>query len=501
MTSAVRQLAALLALRWQMARAPGLRFGIVLGGLFVLWLLTLVLGSGEGLDEPTLATAIELAPGAFLGFGALALVAPLTAGGGNEVVPPDQLAPFPVRPATQFFGGLVLAPLNLVWVVQLLVLAALTSYLTLAGSLIRGGLTAAAFVAAVTVLGQALAWALVGLRRTRRGRRVVLGSGAALLAVAVAVVRTGHGDDVLDRSPTRTVVAGVVAGGDGDLPRWALTTAGLLAVAGLALLAGTAACAWALRRPGDDRVRLHTEPVRRRPARGGPLRELIAVDRASVWRAPALRRGGLVLAVLPGLLAAGSAVPWESMIVLPGLVAAGAGLLFGINAFCLDGSGSVWLASLPHDPRLVARAKLVVLTETVLAAVVVVVLAGSLRSPGAPTAAEVAGIIASALTCTAVVVAGALKMSVRRPHRAELRGPRDAVAPPGALALASVRLAFPTALVGILLGSASGTGSWWVPPAAALPVLLLAVLSVARTLRRYDDPWTRARVVQVVAAG
>lgn len=501
MTGPWRQLRALMALRWQMARGPGLRLGIVLAALAVGWLLSLVLGSGEALDAPTLATAVELAPATFLGFGALAVIAPLTAGGGNEVVPPDQLVGFPVRPGTQFLGGLLLAPVNLVWVVQLLVLAALTSYLTIDGSLLRGGLTTAVYVACLTVLGQSLAWLVVGLRQTRAGRRLVNAAGAGLLGTAIVVVHTGHGGDLLDASPTRSVVAGVIAGGDGHLLRWTATTGVLLTAALLGVAVGARTCAWALRRPGDAGMNRHTEPVRRRSAKAGPLRELIAVDRASVWRAPALRRGGLVLAVLPGLIAAGSAVPWESMIVLPGLVAAGAGLLFGVNAFCLDGSGAVWLASLPHDPRLVARAKAVVLTETVLAAVVVAAVAGSLRSPGAPTAAQVAAIVASGLTCTAVVVAGALKMSVRRPHRADLRGPRDAVAPPGALALASARLAIPTAVVGILLGSASQLGVWWWPPLLALPVLLLAVLSVLRSLRRYADPWTRARIVQAVAAG
>ena len=501
MTGPLRQLGALLALRWQMARAPGLRVSIVLAAAAVGWLLSLVLGSGDALDEAQLGTAIELAPSVFLGFGALAVIAPLTAGGGNEVVPPDQLVAVPVRPSTQFFGGLLLAPVNLVWVVQLLVLAALTSYLTLGGSLLRGGLTTAAYVIGLTVLGQALAWTVVGARHTQRGRRVVGVLGLLVLLTAVVVVRTGHGQDVLDASPTRSVVAGVVAGGEGDLLRWAVTTAVLLAATAAGLLLGGRACAWALRRPGDAGVNRHTEPVRRRQAKAGALRELVAVDRASIWRAPALRRGGLVLAVLPGLIAAGTAVPWQSMIVLPGLVAAGAGLLFGVNAFCLDGSGAVWLASLPHDPRLVARAKTIVIAETVLAAVVVAALAGSLRSPGTPTTAELVAIVASALTCTAVVVAGALKMSVRRPHRADLRGPRDAVAPPGALALASARLALPTALVGIVLGSASQTGVWWWAPLLALPILLLAALSVLRSLRRYADPFARAGIVQVVASG
>jgi len=417
------------------------------------------------------------------------------------VVPPDQLVAFPMRPATQFFGGLLLAPANLVWVLQLLVLAAMTAYLTIGGSLLRGGLTSLAYVLGLTVLGQALAWLVVGLRQTRRGRRVVAVVGFALLVTAVVVVRLGYGQAVLASSPTRKVVRAVVLGGAGELQLWLLTTGALLLALALGLFGGVRLCAWALSRPGDAGTGRRTEPVRRRPPRRSALLELVAVDRASVWRAPALRRGGLVLAVLPGLVAAGAAVPWASLVILPGLVAAGAGLLFGINAFCLDGSGAVWLASLPHDPRLVLRAKAVVLSETVLATVVLAAVSGSLRSPGTPTPGEVTAIVASGVTCTVVVVTLALASSVRRPHRADLSGPRDAVAPPGALALASLRLAVPTALVGILLGSSLQLGAWWWPLVAALPPLLLSWLSLRRTFARYADPVVRARVVHVVAAG
>jgi hypothetical protein len=220
-----------------------------------------------------------------------------------------------------------------------------------------------------------------------------------------------------------------------------------------------------------------------------------------VWRASALRRGGLVLAVLPGVAAIGVAVPWQSLVVLPGLVAAGAGLLFGINAFCLDGSGALWLASLPHDPRLLARAKLHVLVETVAVAIVVVLVAGSLRSPGSPTAAQVTAILASALACGAVVVATCMSLSVRRPHRADLNGPRDAVAPPGALTLASARLALPAAFIGFVIEGSSHRQMWWVPLATAAPIVGLALWWLNRSVTRYADPQIRARIVQTVSAG
>ena len=501
MSRSLVQLGALLALRWQMARSAGVRLTVVLGCAFVAWLLVQAAQVGERIDAAALGTAVQLAPATYLGFGVLAVLAPLAAGGSSELVPPDELVTFPVRPLTHFAGGLLLAPFNLVWIAQLLALAALTSCLTRDGDLLRGAATTTAYVLAVTVLGQALAWGVAGLRRTGAGRRVVLAAGAAVLAAFVVLVRTGSLDDLLGAGPTRTVVAGVIAGGDGHLQQWSVITGALLAAAVLGLVLGAWTCRWALVRPGDLFDHRTTGSVRRRAVRSGPLRELVAVDRASVWRAPALRRGGLVLAVLPGLLAAGAALPWASLVVLPGVVAAGAALLFGVNAFSLDASGSLWLSSLPHDPGLALRAKALVLTETVLSAVVVAVLAGSLRSPGTPTAAELTALASSAVLCTAVVVALALHASVRRPHRAELRGRRDAVAPPGALPLARVRLATPTALVSVLLGTAGGTGVWWLPPALAVPLLALCALSIARTVRRWGDPRQRAFVVHTVTFG
>jgi len=498
-TGAGTQVRALLLLRWQMTRAPGLRIAVVLTALGLGWLLQVVVAAAGGLDDPVLGTVVELAPSVYLGFAGLAVIAPLTAGGGNELVPPDQLVAYPVRAGTQFLGGLVLAPLNLVWLVQLVAVAALTAALTIGGSLSAGALTSAAYVLAVTLAGQALAWTVVGLRLRRSGRRLVVAAGLCLLVGATLVVRSGRGGQVLDASPTRYVSRAVLAGGAGDHHVWLPVTGALLVAALAAGALGVAACGWALRR-ATDITGSGPSRVRRRPERPGALRGLVAVDRASVWRAPALRRGGAVLLLLPGLLAAGAAVSWDSLVVLPGLVAAGAGLLFGINALSLDGPGAVWLASLPHDPALVLRSKAVVLTETVLAAVVAAALAGAARSPGTPTAGQLSAIAGSALVCTAVVVTLCLRLSVRHPHRAELRGPRDAVAPPGALALASARLALPTAVVGILFGAASHVNGLW-PLLLALPLLALCALSLRRSLHRYADPQVRARIVQTVAAG
>jgi hypothetical protein len=499
--SARGQLRALLALRWQMIRSSQVRLVIQLSALLLLWLLFLAARSAGLYEKAALETAIELAPQAFLGFGVLAIVAPLTAGGGNELFPPDQLVAYPVTARTHFLGGLLLAPVNLVWVLQIFALVAETAYLTAGGNAFFGALTTTAFVASLTTTGQALAWTVAGLRQTRTGRRGVGLLGAAALVGALLLVRSDNVGAVLDHAPTGLVVDGIVAGARGELLRWSLTTVVLVLLAAAGLLVGARACNWALRRPGDAGAIREARPVVRRGPKGGPLRELVALDRGSVWRAPALRRGGLVLAVLPGIGAAGAAIPWQSLIILPGLVAAGAGLLFGVNAFCLDGSGAVWMASLPHDPRLVAKAKAIVLSETVLASVVVAAVAGSLRSPGTPTAAELSGIITGGLACTAFTVASCLSLSVRHPHRADLKGARDAVAPPGALVLASVQLALPAGFIGMVFMSTTSSGFWWAPVVLAVPVLIGTGLWIRHSLDSYSQPLVRSRIVQVVSAG
>jgi hypothetical protein len=209
----------------------------------------------------------------------------------------------------------------------------------------------------------------------------------------------------------------------------------------------------------------------------------------------------LVLAVLPGLAAAGVGLPWRSLVFLPGLVAAGGGLLFGFNAFCLDASGAVWLASLPHAPGLVARAKARVTAEAVLIGATLAAVLGAVRAKGSPTSTELVAILASATTCALLVVAGCVSSAIRRPYRADLSGPRDAVAPPGAMVIASLRLAVPAGLVGGLLEATAAAPSWWTPLAIALPVAAVSIVWLSRSLRRYDDPLQRSRIVQVVSAG
>jgi hypothetical protein len=441
-----------------------------------------------------------LLPSALLGFAALAVVAPLVAGGGYELYPDDQLTPYPVRPATTFIASVIQAPLNLAWMAQAIVLAAATSFATTeGGSLPIALVLLALYVVTATILGQAIAWLVVGARQSRSGRATVWSVAMILAGACAGVAWTHHVTALLDQSPTVAVVTAMVAR---HVSR-SIGVAGVLVVTGVAAAwAGVRFVSWADRRPMRDQgVRRQSTPVRRRGPRRSAYDQLLAIDRASVWRSSALRRGTLVTALLPGALAAVVGVDWFTIVAIPGLVAAGAGLLYGVNVFSLDAQGAVWLASQPVDPRWQMHAKLRVITETCLIAGTTSLALATLHAHRVPTVSEALAAAASLVGCTAAVVAVCSNLSVTRPHRADLRGARDTPAPPGAMVGYSVRLATVATLLGLTFGGIGRTGAWGASATLACLITALALLSVHRDLRKYADPGQRALVASTVAHG
>ncbi len=496
------QLGPLVRLRWRMVRGVRARLGFALLSAAVPALCLATVVAGRLLPQDRSIDVLLLAPTAYLSVAVLAALAPLVAGGGNELFPSEQLAAYPVTARTQYLASLALTPLNLAWTTQVAALLGLTAYVTPAPARLSLALaTCLAYVAVVTVVGQAVGWAVVGTRTRRRGRQATWGLAGALLGLALATVATGQVGELLDRSPTTWVVIGAASGRPGLYHQWALITVALVLLAFVGDRLGRLACAWALRQPGEATGRLDARPLRRRSPAASTHRALLALDRASVWRSGSLRRGLLVLSVLPGGVAAVAGLDWASMVLLPGLVASGAGLLFGVNAFCLDGAGAVWLGSLPGRPADAFWSKARVTAETCLAAVVLTLLAGSARAGAAPTAAEVTALVA----CTAVVllrvVALSMELSVRRPHRADLRGPRDTPAPPGVMAAYSARLALTTTLVAVLFSALAEVAPWQWPLYVAVPFLLLSARRLLVAGRAWASPAVRARVISVVAAG
>ena len=180
---------------------------------------------------------------------------------------------------------------------------------------------------------------------------------------------------------------------------------------------------------------------------------------------------------------------------------AGAGLLFGVNAFCLDASGALWLASLPRDPGVAFWCRTRVVAETCLAAALVTLGAGALRTGRWPSAAEATAVTACVLVSTLRVVATCMHLSVHRPHRADLRGSRDTPAPPGVMTAYSLRLAWSTTLVGVGFSLTAQADVWGWAVLWALPLALLSVRRLLQSATTWADDAARSRVVRTVAGG
>lgn len=502
MNSATAQISALITLRWRMVRSRRTRLGLTsLGVLLILFAAGAVAGGRLASSAEAFNAALVM-PTGFLVYALLAIVGPVAAGGGNELFPVDDVVPHPIRPTTRFVTSVLLAPLNIAWVTQSTALLALTSFVATSWRGLPAALTGTIFyVLAVTICGQAVAWWMVGIRQTPRGRKFAWAAAALLAVVAVVTLQAWSLTDVLDRAPTRPVVIGIIEGSLGDYHTWIWVLPALAVLGVLGLLAGVSAAAFSSRRPPGAAVERQARRVPRRTAAPSLARELRRIDRASVWRAGSLRRGVLVMGLLPGAASAAVRVDWTSLALTGGLVAAGAGLLFGINAFCLDGAGALWLASSPLSPQLHLLSKARVIAESCLVCCVITVLAGASRARGDLAMVDVLTVVSAVAVCTAAVVSSCIRSSVEHPHRAELRGGRDTPAPPGAMAVHSAKLAVKTTLLAMFVAGIGATGIAWAPVVLAAALCTLSWLSVRRSLEYFAQPRNRANVLITVATG
>ena len=298
----LRQLAHLVGLRWSMT-SPAARVGscvalavVVAGARPVLALAAA--GTTDRLPQEVRNQSTELLAGAYL----LLVVGLVTAAVASAAVARSCRAGSWSRsrcaPRTEHLGALLLAPLNLAWLIQVLGLTLITG----AGA---GGVTAASVEGAVlpdgslspsatgavllavavawswafvaTAAAQVLAWAVEIVRTLPAGRWWLRGAMAVAALWALLVVDQALLVTVLDRTPTALVSDRALEAVRGDLVG-ALVTVGVLVVAGVLLvLLGGAVHSALSRRPSRDQARQETQrhrphdlPARtRRPRRSG----------------------------------------------------------------------------------------------------------------------------------------------------------------------------------------------------------------------------------------
>jgi hypothetical protein len=471
----------------------------VMGAMLGATLLVAVVPAftpGAG-DSSRALSVLTLLPVGFAGFLAVAVISAVVSGGGRELLPRDQAAPYPISPTTDHLGALLLAPVNTAWLLQAWLLLGTAAYgVGVAWELATAQVVVVLWLLVATSIAQVVAWTMEAVRRRRHGIVVIRTLSVALLAAAALLHVRDQLVPILDRVPTLWFVIGAI---DGFTWRWALAVAVEVALVASATILGVVPAHFAARRAARDELRVESEIRESRPNPRSDLSALVRTDRASVWRTVPMRRGLFVLAIGPGLVAIAGDLPWHAMTILPGLVASGGALLFGINAWCLDGRGGLWRESLPVSPQTVFTARAIVLAEFLLIASVITIVLASLRA-GIPSPPELAALAATLVVVTVQVAAAGLRWSARRPFAVDLRSARATPAPPGVMVGYSTRLAISTTFTSLVFSGLARTPSWEISVVLAIPFLAWSTARLVRTARAWTDPVQRARVVVSVAA-
>ena len=437
-----------------------------------------------------------LLPSAMTGVLVLATLAAVTSGGGRELLPREQAVAYPLSPTTDHLGALLLAPLNVAWLLQAWLLIGCTSYALGWRTSLSAQPGILLWLLVATATAQAAAWTVEGVRRRGHGIAIVRGAGLVLVGGAAALQLTNGWAAVVDRLPTVWVTVGLIGGFTWP---WALTMVVELLVVAAMVALGAVAAHWADRRMPRDELRAETGTFVARPTPGTDLATLARLDWASVWRTVPMRRGLATLAVAPGALALVAQMPWGSIPVLASLSAAGGALLFGVNAWCLDGRGALWRASLPVGPGVVFAARALVLGGMLLGGSAVTIGLAALTA-GAPTPAELTAVVAVWLVVVLQVVGASMRWSGRHPYAVDLRSARATPAPPVAMVGYSARLALCTTLTASFFSALTHLADPLTPVVCAVPFLCWSAYRLALTYRTWCDPVQRARIISVVAS-
>lgn len=501
---AARDTAHLITFRARTVRRPA---AVVAGSVVVVaFTAAFALGPAvmdvDGIGSAELDRAVDSLRGnlgaAFVGVLLLAISAAMGSGGGRELLSRTESAIHPISPVTEHLGALVLAPLNLAWLVQLWSLLAVTALVASPDRLLGAHLVVLAWVLAATALGQAIGWVVEGVRRTAHGVVVVrVVTGVVVLTLA-ALHLAGVLVPLVRSLPTSWLAETM------QTSRWPLAVVVLLVLAGAAVVLGARPARWALGQPAREELRVQSGVHEARPVPeprwGSPDRALLRrLDRGSVWRSVGMRRGLLVLGVGPGLIALLAGLEWSSVMLLPGLTASGAALLFGVNAWCLDGKGMVWRETLPVSDADVFDVRTLVIAECMVAVSGVNVVLALLRNGLPPLVTGVAVAV-----CWLVVLGQVLSMvmtwSMRSPYAVDLASPRATPAPHGAMAAYAGKLSLVTTVTAMLFTGIAVMPWAWLPPVVGLPFLAWSTRKLLRARRQWLAPDVRAQVVLTVAA-
>lgn len=514
----VGQVADLFRFRWSTLPGAG-KVGLAVAGSLALLLGPLAFGlgvwAGPDLSVDVRTQASELLPASLVLVAVGIVVAAIASGGGRELVPRQQLVAYPVTPMAEHLTMLAMTPANLAWWIQSLGLFLVAGVATAVrvpegGSAVLPGLMmfalCAAWLAAATTLAQWLAWVLDVARLLPGGVWIVRAGMLLAVLVAVRSMNATTLTKVLDWQPPRTLTDRALLVVEGQWLAGAVIVTVLVAVSVLAVIVGSWTYSVVARRPARAQVSGETRMVRSAglpevAAFASDVRAWRRQDWALMRRSLPVRRGLLVLGVVPALGGALSRTGINDLPLMTAVVSAASTLVLGVNAFALDAEGAPWRESLPVEPRVWLTARGWVIAETAVAMSIVATAASASGARGQVSLAAVLACLMAVPTMTAQVVARSLRWSVHRPSRAELRTSRDSPTGPGRLVLYSIQLMGATMFVGVLLGAAARSGHWWAPVIVCLPSLVLSARRIRLTAQAFDSPDIRAAMVQAVSRG
>ncbi|MGH3346244.1 MAG: hypothetical protein ACRDO4_04630, partial [Nocardioides sp.] len=227
--------------------------------VLVLVLITLAAGTVPAFVPADPDRQLEIAvllPTGMAAILVISVVSAIASGGGRELISREQGVAFPVSPTTDHLGALLLAPLNIAWLIQAWVLLGSTAYVSLPERLPTAQTVMLLWLAMATAGAQVIAWVVETIRRRPRGvvtMRLVL---VMLAGTVLAIQLAGRTTTLLDQIPTlRLVVAGVAGF------TWAWVTVVILELAVLVLLvvAGAVPAHLAARRLPHDELRAETD--------------------------------------------------------------------------------------------------------------------------------------------------------------------------------------------------------------------------------------------------
>lgn len=476
----------------------GARLGLVVMAVItvlVAWLPAYASGDDQRRFEISL-----LLPSVMFGVLVIAVVSASASGGGRELLPRDQATAYPISVTTDHLGALLMAPLNIAWLLQSWGLLGAVAYVIgPSQGLALAQIVTVLWLVTATALAQVVAWGIEWVRRGPGGAWAVRIGTAVLAGTAVYLVASDSLIDLLDRSRlTVWVVIALYQGSAFELLDWGWRVLALLALLAAAVVVGAWVAGAVARRQPRDELRLESASYRPRPHPASEFIALLRTDRVGIWRSVPLRRGLFVLGIMPGAVALAGGLEWEMLTILPGLVASGGALLFGVNSWCLDGRGALWRDSLPLEPRTMLASRAIVLAEVLFFASAITLMLASLRA-GVPDVSQLTAVLVATVVVVVQVVAASLRWSVRRPYAVDLRSSRATPAPPLVMVGYSSRLALSTTMTALVFAVTARVGWEW-SVLVAVPFLLLSAYRLAVTASEWADPDVRCRVVSTVAS-